>query len=114
MTEQTLIASAMGMCIVFAPIVSFLCAKLAWQELKWFMFLYLRVTFIKIDKFARAQGLEEWIIDDYSGIKLSKIKVFKAVVWHFLLLIFYLFFTFWFAILSYESAIWLFNFIFGV
>ena len=88
MTEQTLIASAMGMCIVFAPIVSFLCATLAWQELKWFMFYY--------------------------GIKLSKIKVFKAVVWHFLLLIFYLFFTFWFAILSYESAIWLFNFIFGV
>lgn len=113
MTEQELIASAIGLCIGCAPIIAFFYAKLAWQELKWFMFLYLGVIFIKIDKFARAQGLEEWIIDDYSGIKLSKIKVFKAGLWHLLCLMFYLYFTVWFAILPYECAKWIFNFIFG-
>jgi hypothetical protein len=108
MTEHELIASAMGVCLVFAPINAFFYAKWAWQELKWFIFLYLGVTFIKIDQFAKAQGLEEWIIYDYSEIRLSKIKVLKAVVWHSFLLIFYLFFTFWFAILFYESARWIF------
>lgn len=106
MNEQTLIAAAIGMSAVFSPILMFLYAKWVWQELKWFIFLYLGVTFIKIDQFAKAQGLEELIIYDYSGIKLSKIKVLKAVAWHSFLLIGYLFFTFWFAILFYESASW--------
>jgi hypothetical protein len=109
MNEQILIAAAIGLSAVFSPIVMFLYAKLFWQELRWFMFLYLGVTFIKIDQFAKAQGLEELIIYDYSGIRLSKIKVLKAVAWHSFLLIVYLFFTFWFAILSYECAKWIFN-----